>query len=393
MKHSEQISQIKVLMARLDSGTTVDAGGFRLNPTSVYTDPDLAAQEQQAFFASHPQVIGCSGELPEPNSFFTLSDLGVPMLATRDSQGRFRVFVNSCRHRGAIVEERDRGSGRRFSCPFHNWTYDTGGALVGVAKPDHFGDIDRECRSLVELPAVEQYGLLFVHPQLDGTIDVDGLLGAELAAEMESWRFDKLAYLGNDTYEAACNWKLAMDTFGETYHFTTLHQNSLITQFHGNVQAYDTFGRNHRMLLVKRTIDSLRELPEDEWDITTAALPVYWLFPNVQLMPFAEVCVMIRAYPDPVSPSRHTSRVSFYARPDMLEDSALSDALSYAVHRFGSIIRDEDYAASASQQVTADSGRVEHVIFGRNEPALHHYHNTYRAALGMDTLPLLDRVG
>ena len=393
MKHSEQISQIKVLMARLDSGTTVDAGGFRLNPTSVYTDLDLAAREWAEFFASHPQVIGCSGELPEPNSFFTVSDLGVPMLATRDSQGRFRVFVNSCRHRGAIVEERDRGSARRFSCPFHNWTYDTGGALVGVAKPDHFGDIDRDCHSLVELPAVEQYGLLFVHPQLDGIIDVDSLLGAELAAEMESWRFDKLAYLGNDTYEAACNWKLAMDTFGETYHFTTLHQNSLITQFHGNVQAYDTFGRNHRMLLVKRTIDSLRELPEDEWDITTAALPVYWLFPNVQLMPFAEVCVMIRAYPDPVSPSRHTSQVSFYARPDMLEDSALSDALSYAVHRFGSIIRDEDYAASASQQVTADSSRVEHVIFGRNEPALHHYHNTYRAALGMDTLPLLDRVG
>ena len=393
MQHSDQITQIKLLMARLDSGTTVDAGGFRLNPTSVYTDPDLAAREQAEFFASHPQVIGCSGDLPEPNSFFTLSDLGVPMLATRDSQGRFRVFVNSCRHRGAIVEERDRGSARRFACPFHNWTYDTGGALVGVAKPEHFGDIDLECHGLVELPAVEQYGLLFVHPQLDGAINVDDLLGEELAAEMESWRFDQLAYLGNDTYEAACNWKLAMDTFGETYHFTTLHQNSLITQFHGNVQAYDTFGRNHRMLLVKRTIDSLRDLPEDEWDITTAALPVYWLFPNVQLMPFAEVCVLLRAYPDADHPGRHTSRISFYARPDMLEDEAMSNALSYAVHQFGSVIRDEDYAASASQQATADSGRVEHVVFGHNEPALHHYHNTYRAALGMEPLPLLDRVG
>ena len=33
---------------------------------------------------------------------------------------------------------------------------------------------------------------------------------------------------------------------------------------------------------------------------------------------------------------------------------------------------------------------MEHVVFGRNEPALHHYHNTYRAALGMDLLPLLE---
>ena len=30
------------------------------------------------------------------------------------------------------------------------------------------------------------------------------------------------------------------------------------------------------------------------------------------------------------------------------------------------------------------------VSFGRNEPALHHYHNTYREALGMEPLPLLE---
>ena len=392
MDRTEQITQIKVLMARLDSGTTVDAGGFRLNPTSVYSDPDLAAQEWAAFFASHPQVIGCSGDLPEPGSFLTLGDFGVPVLATRDSQARFRAFVNSCRHRGAIVEQRDRGSAQRFACPFHNWTYDTDGALVGVPKTEHFGDIDRDCHGLVELPAVEKYGLLFVHPQVDGTIDIDGLLGADLAAELASWRFDQFAYLGGDSYETACNWKLAMDTFGETYHFTTLHKDTLISEFHGNVQAYDTFGRNHRMLLVKRSIDTLRDLPEDQWDITTAALPAYWLFPNVQLMTYAEVCILVRAYPDLKDPGRHTSRITFYARPDLIEDADLRDTLGYAAHRFGKVIRDEDYAASAAQQVTANSGALEHVVFGRNEPALHHYHNTYRSALGMDPLPLLSHV-
>ena len=37
----------------------------------------------------------------------------------------------------------------------------------------------------------------------------------------------------------------------------------------------------------------------------------------------------------------------------------------------------------------AQSGLLPHVWFGRNEPALHHYHNTFREALGM---PLLDPV-
>ena len=44
----------------------------------------------------------------------------------------------------------------------------------------------------------------------------------------------------------------------------------------------------------------------------------------------------------------------------------------------------------AAAQVGANSGLQKEVIFGRNEPALHHYHNTYREALGMEPLPLLD---
>ena len=59
---------------------------------------------------------------------------------------------------------------------------------------------------------------------------------------------------------------------------------------------------------------------------------------------------------------------------------------------FAEIIRDEDYVASASQQRAAASGRLEHVVFLRNEPALHHYHSTYRAALGMEPLPLLEQL-
>ena len=111
------------------------------------------------------------------------------------------------------------------------------------------------------------------------------MLTDNLIEELESWELHELEHLGNDSYDVACNWKLAMDTFGETYHFSSLHEMTLHNVFHGNVQCYDTFGNNHRMLLCRREIDEMRKLPECDWDITTAALPVYWLFPNVQLMP------------------------------------------------------------------------------------------------------------
>ena len=39
-----------------------------------------------------------------------------------------------------------------------------------------------------------------------------------------------------------------------------------------------------------------------------------------------------------------------------------------------------------STQKAAENGLLEHLLFGRNEPALHHFHNTFREALGMAVL-------
>ncbi len=390
MEHAEQVAQMKLLMSRLDSGTTVDAGGVRLNPTSSYVDPDIAGLERAAFFEQHPQMIGMSGDLPEAGSFFTMNDLGFSILATRDAEGIFHAFLNACRHRGVEVEDRSRGEARRFTCPFHSWTYDPKGALVGLPKADHFGEIDRSCHGLVELPSVEGHGLLWVHPQPDGVIEIDKLIDSQLGAELDSWGYDRLLYLGEDTYDVACNWKLAVDTFGETYHFESLHSATLANGFYGNVQCYDTYGRNHRMILCRRDIDTFRGLPEDEWDMAAAGLPVYWLFPNVQLLALRFGLITVRMYPDQEDPGRHISRISFYIWPEHAAEQSAVDFIRDFAQGFAEVIRDEDYVASASQQRSANSGKMRTVVFGRNEPALHHYHNVYRSALGIDALPLLD---
>ncbi|MEE2768278.1 MAG: SRPBCC family protein [Actinomycetota bacterium] len=169
--------------------------------------------------------------------------------------------MNSCRHRGVVVVEQPRGVAKRFLCPFHNWCYDTTGALVNIPKQEHFGEVDRSCHGLIELPAVERDGLLWVHPDPNGTIDLDEQLGEELSSELAHWDLAGLDYLGEDSYSVECNWKLAMDTFGETYHFPVLHANTLSLGFHGNVQCYDTYDRNHRMILCRREIDEMRRLP------------------------------------------------------------------------------------------------------------------------------------
>ncbi len=399
MRHDEQVRLIKQLCAHLDGGTNVDAGGLRRSPTRTYTDPVQADREWNEWFCSMPQLIGLSRDLAEPGAFLTNNDYGTPILATRDQNGDFRAFVNSCRHRGALVETEERGTKRRFTCPFHAWSYDPAGALVGLPKADHFGHVDRECLGLKSLPAEERHGLLFVNPDPEGFMDLDWLLGEWFNDEFSTWGFDEAELLTSAEYDIECNWKLAMDTFGETYHFNTLHSNTIALNFHGNVQCYDEERHLHRMILCKRSIDEMRKLPEEQWDITVAGLPVYWVFPNVILMPFEIGIFVVRTVPTPGDPGRHVSKVNFYLRPAAAAEKApgmeVSDFSEFAANiasNFSAVIRDEDYVMSASQQTAANAGALDEIIFGRNEPALHHYHNTYRELLGQEPLPLLDEI-
>jgi phenylpropionate dioxygenase-like ring-hydroxylating dioxygenase large terminal subunit len=383
MRHEEQVRVIRVLMDHLDRGTNVDAGVIRKVDVADYTSPERARLEWQAFFQDYPQIVGLSGDLPASGSFITVNDFGVPLLGTRDSDGRFRAFANVCRHRGTVLESAPRGHKTRFVCPFHAWTFDNGGALIGLPKSDQFGEIDKSCLGLVELPAEEKHGFLWVHPKADGKLNAGELL-AGLDQEFETWDFARLAHIGDDTYETPMNWKLAIDTFGETYHFETLHRDTLAPVFYGNVQAYDTYGRNHRMALCVRTIDALRTRPESEWRISHGAFPVYYLFPNVQVNVGLNSVTVVRVYPDGENPHRSLSRVSFYARPEAM--AADPEGTRAVPQRFAEIIRDEDYVAAAASHRGARSGLVDHFLFGRNEPALHHYHMTYRRALGLSPL-------
>ena len=51
--------------------------------------------------------------------------------------------------------------------------------------------------------------------------------------------FGELVRMGETVIEGRLNWKLANDTFGETYHFSRLHKNTLGQVFHADVVGCD----------------------------------------------------------------------------------------------------------------------------------------------------------
>ena len=403
MQKEEQVRLLKGLINYLETGTNVDAGGIMQTPPETYTSEDRFSQEWNKLFRNYPQIVGMTGDLPEPGTFFTREDFGIPLLATRDEKGEFRAFANVCAHRGVIVENEKKGQKTKFSCPFHGWTYDNSGKLIGFPKPDHFGDIDKACYGLTKLPCLEQYGFLWVHPNPKGEIDLNNLFGSKLMEEFEAWGFQNLVLTNEENYVTEMNWKLAIDTFGETYHFSTLHRNTLFNNFHGNVQMFDTFKRNARLTLCLREIDNMKKDPEENWHICRGAFPVYFLFPNTILNVSDTGIILVREYPLDMSPHRSVSKVSFYFWPHVIEylkennidpenvegsQNAMANEFN-PYSGFGDIIRDEDYVVAAASHKGLRSGAIDHLTFGKNEPALHHYHNTFREALDLEPLPLI----
>lgn len=413
IEHTKQVEILRELIRQVDEGVNVDAGVMYKNPTSVYRCPEIAAQEWDVMFQNHPQMIGLTADLPEPGSFLTTDDFGTPVLATRDSKGRFRAFLNSCRHRGARLSDEPRGTSKKFMCPFHNWAYSTDGKLTGIPQAKHFGEIDKSCHGLIELPSEEKYGLLFVHPKPDGKLDVDTLLG-DLAPEIAQWRFDeRVVYQAETVIEKQLNWKLANDTFGETYHFSKLHRETLGQVFHSDVLHYEVFGRNHRFVIATVALDSMKSRPEKDWNLLHAANPLYFIYPNIQFSISDGVIDLVKIYPHPQQPGRSITRISHYATEESLEAfrqlkeqgvnldaENVYDAGNFSERRdeptpyfleastevFASTIEQQDYLMGEHQQIAAENGTLEHVLFGRNEPALHHYHRTFREALGLPPL-------
>jgi phenylpropionate dioxygenase-like ring-hydroxylating dioxygenase large terminal subunit len=363
------------------------------SPLKDFTCRDLLAEERQVFFRETPLFTGLSSDLPEPGSYWADSHTGLPILMTRDLGGRFRAFANTCRHRGAQVVRDGRGQRDRFSCPFHAWTYNTAGDLIAVNRAERFGPIDKSCHGLIELPAAEKYGMLWVRPTPGEKIDVDAALGG-LQDDMAHWDLPAHSYGASQVLAPRINWKLAVDTFGENYHFDVLHRETLGPEIRGNLQTHDIFGLNYRMVFA--SVRAFEKLGEEEpnieaWPFRRATLSVYFIYPNTIFLVDGTAVDIVRIFPDGDDPRRSITAHSFYVTADVkayFEDPEFPERrFENRFQGFNNVVADEDYKMAESTQRCAEAGIQTHVLFGKNEPALLHYHNAHRRGLGK---PLLE---
>ncbi|MEG6657538.1 Rieske (2Fe-2S) protein, partial [Pseudomonas aeruginosa] len=109
---------------------TDDASYFRVR-RQAYVSAELHRRELHEIFDDSWLYAAHLSELREPGDFITRDVGGRNLIIQRRADGEPAVYLNACAHRGAKVCAERQGNSQRFTCPYHGWTYDSHGSLIG----------------------------------------------------------------------------------------------------------------------------------------------------------------------------------------------------------------------------------------------------------------------
>jgi phenylpropionate dioxygenase-like ring-hydroxylating dioxygenase large terminal subunit len=200
-------------------------------PDWVYTDQEIYRREVERIFHGPTwNYVALEAEVEKPGDFIRSNVGPTPVVVARADDGSINVFENRCMHRAAEFCRELSGTAKEFVCPYHQWTYDLKGNLIGVPFRRGIGgkggmpaDFRNEDHGLRQLNVTTHRGVVFASYS-DDTEPFADYLGPEVLREFEA-TFDgrKLKVLGHYRHSLPGNWKLYHENLKDPYHATLLH--------------------------------------------------------------------------------------------------------------------------------------------------------------------------
>jgi phenylpropionate dioxygenase-like ring-hydroxylating dioxygenase large terminal subunit len=191
-------------------------------PWSWYSDPEVLRLEQERVFARAWQYVGHSGQVTENGTYFTSSVGALPVVVTRDREGRLNAFANVCRHRGFQVAVGE-GARETLQCGYHAWTYDLDGSLRAAPRANREQGFDADELSLRRIQ-VDAWGpFLFANPDLGAPPLADTLRDLPEQVVAVGIDVDGLEFRLRSEFSVDANWKIVCENFLECYHCAVAH--------------------------------------------------------------------------------------------------------------------------------------------------------------------------
>jgi phenylpropionate dioxygenase-like ring-hydroxylating dioxygenase large terminal subunit len=204
----------RVAHSRLEEALTI--------PPAIYSSEEIHRLELERIFAKDWLCPGLAADIPESGDYITYSVVDQPFFTMRGKDGRIRSFANVCLHRMMVLLE-GHGKCGRITCPYHGWTYDTEGRVIGAG---HMGnrdpEFDKKGYRLPELRTEVWQGWIYV------TLNPEALPLSPLLEDLEPEvaRYGLPAYVSvaRQDHIWKTNWKLLTENFMEGYHLPVAHR-------------------------------------------------------------------------------------------------------------------------------------------------------------------------
>lgn len=202
-------------------------------PQWAFSNAEIYERELRNIFSKTWNFIGHESEVQNSGDYVTRWIVNDPVLLVRDGTGEIQAYLNSCSHRGTQLCTADLGSKQTFTCPYHGWTFNLAGDLIGILAGNKvYGEeMDRSQWSLRKIPRVESYrGMIF------GSLNPDAEPLDDFLGDMK-WYFDIMLGRSDGGLEVRgvphrwivrTNWKISSDNFGgDPYHTAMTHRSTV----------------------------------------------------------------------------------------------------------------------------------------------------------------------
>lgn len=215
----------------MTGGWSWPAEGTTRLPYRVYSDPAIYAQEQERIFCGPTwNYVALEAEIPNAGDFKRSFVGERSVVVMRASDGAVHVVENRCAHRGAQFCQSHLGTMREIMCPYHQWTYDLSGKLIGVpfrrgvkGQGGMPADFKLEEHGLRRLKVARRHGVVFA--SFADTIEpLEDYFSPEILKLFDRV-FDgrALKVLGYSRQLTPANWKLVIENIKDPYHASLLH--------------------------------------------------------------------------------------------------------------------------------------------------------------------------
>jgi carnitine monooxygenase subunit len=367
----------------------LDAPPRQTLPSRCYTDPAIHAREMATIFRHAWQPFARTADLAAPGSYVAGSLLGEEIVVLRDRDGVLRGFFNVCQHRGHRLLKGKGSLKAAIACPYHAWSYGLDGRLRAAPNADNVPDFTKDGVALQPVAVEEFCNIVLVSLDPQATSFRAQHPGIEQEILSLAPRMGELAFHDRSEAALACNWKVAVENYGECYHCRTAHPTLTTGLLDPDRYFVELFERHHRhSVAATSNTDKLIYRIDPAAGPRAQELGSWLVWPNMafQINPGSNYVLF---HFEPTGPETTTARIDWFFGPWVAESERRRIVAEHA-----STTLAEDVSLVAEVQVGLRSRGYDrgvlmvdarHPTSGESEHPVAHLQDLWRRTMGLDT--------